>query len=127
MLLMARRPAASRRCTIQEGDAPSLTPRITRAVYRGHKSGASTCTSVSSLAAGLLVGTRLRSGSFSSRPSAAASSRATPMWPRQSGRLEVISRSNTTSVSVSITSSQHSPIRVSSSPNCLAGTAATST
>ncbi len=91
-LLIGRTPhARSLRCS-QLGLGPTLTPLITPPMYLLHRSGSSMLTLISSRPGGFAVpvneGMKSR---LSGRSRPAASSRATPRCPMQSGRLEVIS------------------------------------
>ena len=109
-LLIGRTPAAVRRAASQAGDGPTRTS-ATAAAYRGQSSASSMLTSRPSAASRLAVGpdggrTVLIGRPASSRagaartPHAVATSRASPATLRQSGRLAVISKSITASLSV---------------------------
>src|SRR5258708_7180323 len=95
-LLIGRTPhARSRRCS-QLGLGPTLTPLITPPIYLLHRSGSSMLTLIRSRPGGFAVpvneGMKSR---LSGRSRPAASSRATPRCPMQSGRLDVTSISMT--------------------------------
>ncbi len=87
-------PAASSRARSHAGDGPISTPVNTRAMYRGHRSGASTrrvtCSSTDPcpVAAGSSV-----TGGQSGAPVTADTSRAMPHTPSRSGRFAESSNS----------------------------------
>src|SRR6266851_4222023 len=94
MLLIGRTPHARRRRWTHAGLLPTLTPVMTPPMYRLQRSASSIETSTMSRPAGsaLPVNAGMKS-TFIGLSSPAASSRATPRWPMQSGRLEVTSTS----------------------------------
>src|SRR6266849_865740 len=94
MLLIGRTPHARRRRWTHSGLLPTLTPVMTPPMYRLQRSVSSIETLTMSRPAGsaLPVNAGMKSTFIGlSRP--AASSRATPRWPMQSGRLDVTSTS----------------------------------
>ena len=111
-LLIGMMPTVSKRCAIHVGLGPIFTPRIARAVYRGQRSGHSIRTETR-LSTGVVPSTGLAAGSFRLRFHRTAISRATPMWPKQSGRLLVTSRSMAKSPATSSVPSWFRPEKVS--------------
>src|SRR5512142_293276 len=91
-LLIGRTPRVSSRLQSHQGLWPTFAPEMTRAVKRGQRSVASTVTPVRASTGGPDVAGR-GSGTRSGVSNSTAISRATPRWPRQSGRLLVTSRS----------------------------------
>ena len=77
MLLMGRIPMAASEAFSQAGLSATFTLRMTRAVYSGQRSGASTVTRLLQSPASS-VGTFSGAGNFTSPPTSAAISRATP-------------------------------------------------
>ena len=96
MLLIGRSPTFSRRSASQRGDGPIFTPRITDAVYLGHRSGSS-ITTLANDSIGGSDASYVTCGSLTFPPVRAATSRAMPRMDRQSGLLGVRSRSSTVS------------------------------
>src|SRR5437867_698276 len=91
---MDRSPTARSRARSHAGDGPIVTWSMTRAVKRGHSSGASMRTMARPLTTSsnsFTAATGARNGA----PVRADSSRATPTTERQSGRFGVISISRT--------------------------------
>ena len=114
-LLIGRTPQARRRRCIHCGETPTLTPVITAPMYRLQRSGASIRTSTSSVPGGSTPPVKGGMKSLGSlRPSAAASSLATPRWLRLSGRLGVTSTSRIASLGM-ISSSRWPGVPSSSS------------
>src|ERR1700691_4866227 len=137
-LLMGRCPAADRRAFSHGGEGPIVTSSNARAVKRGQRAGHSTVPSktpspprareasslesadaspetgdappfcASARSAPPLPRSSPHGSGASGAPVAACSSRATPYTPRQSGRLGVISSSNT-SVEMASTSANGVP------------------
>src|SRR3989338_2555293 len=117
MLLIGLRPTASSLCWSQAGEGPTFTPRITLAVYLGQSSGSSTVTFTSTAFFPALY---LTGGSFRGFLVRAATSRAIPITPRQSGRLEVTSISSTWSpsgVALIPATTKPAPVSTSASPS----------
>ena len=98
---MGRSPTASRSRRIHSGDGAIFTPFTDTAQYIGQL-GVLSSTDSSSPPAGAAeyFGAYLSSGFLSCLPNFAASSRAIPIWLRQSPRFAVSSISNTVSESV---------------------------
>ena len=109
-LLIGRNPTARSRWRSHPGDGPTAMPSITRAAKRGQPAGSSIRTGRATRPRSPRAARRAPTagGSLRPSPSAAASSRAIPMWQRQSGRLVVTSSSRTVS-------------RVSTSPSACPG------
>ncbi len=101
---MERAPAAVTRSASQSGEGPTLTPSMTRAVYRWQRSGSAissrteSATSLPAVSAASLSMSSCR-GQDTADWYIAPTSRARPVTDRQSGRLGVISRSSTVSPS----------------------------
>ena len=76
---MGRMPACVRRALSHAGDSPMVTPRMTVATYRGHRSGSAISTAMASAAGAPpnAAGAAMGGGASSSR-AAAATSRAMP-------------------------------------------------
>ena len=77
-LLMGRMPAWVSRALSQAGEAPTVTPRMTRAPYRAHRSGSAISTAIAMSAGAPLTGGSSTGGGASGSFAAAATSRATP-------------------------------------------------
>ena len=92
--LIGRRPMAIKRSASHLGLGPFLTPLIKRPAKAGQASGASILIETGQ---GKLPGTAAMARSFNVPRPAAASSRAIPATPSQSGRLGVTSKSITAS------------------------------
>ena len=76
-LLIGRCPEAISRAFSHAGDGPIVTSSNSRAVKRGHRSGASTVISTPSIGPGV-PGSSSHGGGFSGAPVAACTSRAAP-------------------------------------------------
>ena len=77
-LLIGRCPAAMSRALSQYGDGPSVTPSNSRAVNRGHRSGARTSTEKPGIASPAGCSSVAHGGGASGVSVAACASRATP-------------------------------------------------
>ena len=89
---MGRSPTARRRWASHGGDGFTVSPVITRAQKRGHRSGAWMSSAASAEASGSPSVTSTL-GKRNGAPVSAATSRATPTTESASGRFGVISTS----------------------------------